>query len=293
MTTWDFRPTHVIPQDGLPSWEEPDASHPSEPLDPLLPVRLVERRGDWARVECANGWATWVDARLLVSVPQQPPDAGRPLTRAADPRPLMARAEEALRQYRSAAEDLSRGQADGEAFHRRTQGLRVGMVVDGESVWLYDAEHERWVYCDGTRLTAFASAAPPSPNPALGGSGSAAPDGPDAAPGGPDAASGGPDAASGGPDAAPGNSDRPTGPGAWDVPGSSSGSGGTGGIGHEPTRIVDSARLREAGAPGDAPGTHGSPDTLNSPDTPDSPGAWGDDAESTRPPTGPEVRGET
>ncbi|WP_156724595.1 SH3 domain-containing protein [Streptomyces apocyni] len=162
MTTWDFRPTHVIPPAGLPSWEAPDASHPSESLDALLPVRLVERSGDWGQVECANGWSTWVDARLLVAVPQQPPDAGRPLTRTADPRPLITRAEEALRQYRAAVEALTRGETDGETFRRRTQGLRVGMVVDGESVWLYDAEHERWVYGDGTGVTAFASSTAPA-----------------------------------------------------------------------------------------------------------------------------------
>ncbi|MFD9218967.1 hypothetical protein ACFWDI_02770 [Streptomyces sp. NPDC060064] len=161
MTFEDFSPTHVVPQGGLPAWEAPDVSRPTEPLDPLLPVRLVDRRGDWGRILCANGWSAWVDGRLLVAVPHEPPAAGQPLARTADPRPLLARVEESLSQYRRAAEELTSGQTDGETFRHRTQGLRVGMVVDGESVWLYEAEHERWVYCDGTRLSTYAA----SPGP--------------------------------------------------------------------------------------------------------------------------------
>ncbi|MFD5074710.1 hypothetical protein [Streptomyces sp. NPDC058371] len=163
MTTPDFRPTHVVPQDGLPAWETPDPSHPTVPLDALLPVELVDRRGDWGRVVCANGWSAWVDGRLLIGVPQAPPAATSPLTRTADPRPLLARAEEAIARYRGATEDLTVGRLDGEHFHDRTRGLRAGVVVDGESVWLYDAEHERWVYCDGTRLNTYAAPGEPSP----------------------------------------------------------------------------------------------------------------------------------
>ncbi|MEU9099893.1 hypothetical protein [Streptomyces sp. NPDC048361] len=157
MTTADFRPTHVVPQDGLPAWEAPDVNRPTTPLDALLPVHLVDRLGDWGRIVCANGWSAWVDGRLLVAVPRDPPGAGGPLTRTADPRPLLARSEDAVAVYRRAAEDLAGGSADGESFRRRTRGLRVGMVVDGESVWLYDAEHERWVYCDGMRLSTYAA----------------------------------------------------------------------------------------------------------------------------------------
>ncbi|WP_442305888.1 hypothetical protein [Streptomyces sp. 2RAF24] len=158
----DFRPTHVVPRDGLPSWESPDPGLPTAPLDAFLPVRLVDRIGDWGRVLCSNGWSAWVDARLLVSVPDDPPAAGGPLTRTADPRPLIARAEDALGRYRRAAEELAGGRADGETFRRRTRGLRVGMVVDGESLWLYDAEHERWLYCDGTGLSTYAASSGPS-----------------------------------------------------------------------------------------------------------------------------------
>ncbi|MFC9394530.1 MULTISPECIES: hypothetical protein [unclassified Streptomyces] len=159
----DFRPTHVVPRSGLSAWEAPDPGLPTAPLDAFLPVCLVERSGDWGRVLCSNGWTAWVDARLLVSVPDDPPAAGRPLTRTADPRPLVARAEDALGRYRRAAEELGAGRLDGEGFRLRTRGLRVGVVVDGESVWLYDAEHERWVYCDGIGLSTYAASAAPAP----------------------------------------------------------------------------------------------------------------------------------
>jgi hypothetical protein len=168
MTTWDFFATHVVPPSGLPAWEAPDVSRPTTPLDPLLPVQLAERRGDWGRIVCANGWAAWVDGRLLVAVPQEPPAAEQPLARTADPRPLLARVAETLARYRRAAEDLADGLSDGETFRGRTRGLRVGLVVDGESVWLYDAEHERWVYGDGLRLSTFATSAEPASHPPAG-----------------------------------------------------------------------------------------------------------------------------
>lgn len=157
----EFRPTHVVPRDGLSTWEAPDPGLPAEPLDAFLPVELMERVGDWGRVLCSNGWSAWVDARLLVSVPVDPPAARKPLARTADPRQLIARAEESLGRYRRAAEELAAGRADADAFHRRTRGLRVGMVVDGEALWLYDAEHERWVFCDGTVLGTYAVSAAP------------------------------------------------------------------------------------------------------------------------------------
>ncbi|WP_374109097.1 hypothetical protein [Streptomyces sp. CC228A] len=103
----DFRPTHVVPRAGLPAWETPGAELPTVPLDPFLPVRLDERRGDWGRVVCSNGWAAWVDARLLVSVPADPPAAAQPGARTADPRRLLGRAEEAVARYREAVEALA------------------------------------------------------------------------------------------------------------------------------------------------------------------------------------------
>ncbi|WP_425336434.1 hypothetical protein [Streptomyces afghaniensis] len=164
MTTPGFRPTHVVPQNGMPAWEAPDPSRPTVDLDPLLPVQLLERQGDWGHVLCFNGWSAWVDGRRLVAVPQDPPAADGPLTRSADPRPLLSRAQEALARYRSAVEDLAAG-SDRESFHARTHGLRIGVVVDGESVWLYDAAHGHWVYADGTRATTYATDETPRSDP--------------------------------------------------------------------------------------------------------------------------------
>nr|WP_010033100.1 hypothetical protein [Streptomyces sp. SID5464] len=148
----------------MPAWEAPDPSRPTVDLDPLLPVQLLERQGDWGHVLCFNGWSAWVDGRRLVPVPQDPPAADGPLTRSADPRPLLGRAQEALARYRSAVEDLAAG-ADRESFHVRTRGLRIGVVVDGESVWLYDAAHGHWVYAEGTRATTYATDETPRSDP--------------------------------------------------------------------------------------------------------------------------------
>ncbi|MFE0516067.1 hypothetical protein [Streptomyces sp. NPDC058964] len=157
MTTPGFRPTHVVPPYGMPAWETPDPARPTVPLDPLLPVQLVERRGDWGHIRCANGWSAWVDGRYLVAVPEDPPATGGPPADAADPRPLLARAEEALAGYRAAVEELAGGELDGESFRGRTQGLRIGVVIDGEAMWLYDSEEGRWMYGDGRRLSTYAT----------------------------------------------------------------------------------------------------------------------------------------
>ncbi|MER6914436.1 hypothetical protein ABT354_22425 [Streptomyces sp. NPDC000594] len=162
MDSEEFRPTHVVPHGGASAWEAPDTSRPTAPLDALLPVRLIERRGDWGRILCANGWSAWVDARLLVAVAVPPPAAGQPAARTADPRPLLARAAGALERYREAVDDLMEGRIDGESFGQRMRGVRVGAVVDGGAMWLYEAEHERWVHADGAGMSTFAVVDPPA-----------------------------------------------------------------------------------------------------------------------------------
>jgi hypothetical protein len=141
----------------MPAWEAPDPARPTVPLDPLLPVQLEERFGDWGHIRCANGWAAWVDGRQLVALPQDPPGAEGATGGTEDPRPLLARAEQALADYRSAVEDLAAGDLDGESFGERTGGLRIGIVVDGESMWVYDADEGRWLYGDGRRLSTYAT----------------------------------------------------------------------------------------------------------------------------------------
>ncbi|MFE2874340.1 hypothetical protein ACFXG6_06820 [Streptomyces roseus] len=164
----DFHPTHVVPREGLPAWEEPDTSRPTAALDPFLPVRLLARRGEWGEILCANGWSAWVDGRLLVPVPEPPPAGGRPTARAEDPAALLAGAAEALERYRLAAGDLASGRIGGEDFRRAVRGLRAGLVIDGESVWLYEEATGRWMYGDGTGLVTCAvdegPGAPPEPS---------------------------------------------------------------------------------------------------------------------------------
>ncbi|MGG2459476.1 hypothetical protein ACO0M4_06570 [Streptomyces sp. RGM 3693] len=169
MTVPEFRPSHVVPPGGTATWAAPDATRPLVPLDPLLPVRVVERRGDWALALCSNGWSAWVDGRLLLAVPHGPPAAGQPAARTADPRPLLAAAEGALGRYRQLVEELLAGQLDREAFAERSRGARVGAVVDGDAVWLYDARHERWCFCDGASLVTFAVSDGPAADASEGG----------------------------------------------------------------------------------------------------------------------------
>jgi ketosteroid isomerase-like protein len=164
----EFRPTHVAPATGLPACAAPGDTRPAARLDPLLPVQLADRRGDWGRIVCSNGWTAWVDSRLLVAVPQVPPAASGPPGGAADVRPLLAELERALSRYRHLTEELAAGRIDGETFRRRTEGTRIGAVVDGEAIWLFDAERDRWVYCEAAtmgRLSTYAAVEPPSTEP--------------------------------------------------------------------------------------------------------------------------------
>ncbi|MFF1796885.1 hypothetical protein ACFVXQ_22160 [Kitasatospora sp. NPDC058263] len=166
MDEFAFRPTHVAPPDGMATWTAPDPAQPAARLDPLLPVQLIARQGDWGHVLCSNGWATWVDGRLLINLPTAPPDATGPPARTADPRPALAEAEGALARYRALLEDLAAGSADLETFRDRARGLRIGLVVDGEALWLFDPVHDRWCYCDGLQLQTYAAPGRPNASPA-------------------------------------------------------------------------------------------------------------------------------
>ena len=161
MNPTEFQPTHVVPPSGLATWAEPDPSRPSAGLDPLLPVQAVEYQGDWTRVVCANGWGAWVDGRLLVALPRSPEGTASPLTTATDPRPLLARLEQALAGYRRLLDELAAGRLELGAFQRQAAGFRVGAVVDGSSAWLLDLERERWYYCAGAGLQPYATVQPP------------------------------------------------------------------------------------------------------------------------------------
>ncbi|MFD8786543.1 hypothetical protein [Kitasatospora sp. NPDC059599] len=184
MDEFAFNPTHVVPPGGLASWTAPDPARPTARLDELLPLQLLARQGDWAQVLCSNGWMTWVDGRLLVALPHPPPAAGGPPARTADPRPALAEAEAALARYRALLEDLAAGTLDLEAFRERSRGLRVGLAVDGEALWVFDPVHDRWCYCDGLQLQTYAAtdrrppASAPTPSPAPSATPSATPPSP-------------------------------------------------------------------------------------------------------------------
>ncbi|NJD28029.1 MAG: PrsW family intramembrane metalloprotease [Chloroflexi bacterium] len=61
-------PTHLVPPEGLPSWDQPDPARPVTQLAGNLPLAVVQRVGDWARVSASNGWSGWVDGRRLVAM---------------------------------------------------------------------------------------------------------------------------------------------------------------------------------------------------------------------------------
>jgi hypothetical protein len=61
-----FVPTHESTR-STPAWSAPDSGAPPvATIDPRVPVQVLERRGDWANVLCANGWSGWIDGRALV-----------------------------------------------------------------------------------------------------------------------------------------------------------------------------------------------------------------------------------
>jgi hypothetical protein len=65
-----WRPTHRVPATGQQSWDQPDPSRPVTILAAGLELQVVQQVGDWARVVASNGWAGWVDARLLQPIPR-------------------------------------------------------------------------------------------------------------------------------------------------------------------------------------------------------------------------------
>jgi hypothetical protein len=76
--------THTIPTGGLPAWAAPDPSRqPATTVEQGSEVRVVARRGDWARVAFSNGWSAWVDVRALVRKNAGPPGGVRSLQAAA------------------------------------------------------------------------------------------------------------------------------------------------------------------------------------------------------------------
>jgi hypothetical protein len=70
----EFHATHEAPEGGLRAWAAPDPSQqPITTVQARVEMQVLELRGDWAHIECSNGWSAWVDARRLVTKHAPPP----------------------------------------------------------------------------------------------------------------------------------------------------------------------------------------------------------------------------
>ena len=86
--------THSSPVERLSAWATPDAATaPVSSVDPGVEARLVERSGDWAKVEFSNGWTGWVDGRRLTPLTRAIPAGG--LSVWTQPEPTLAPASHA------------------------------------------------------------------------------------------------------------------------------------------------------------------------------------------------------
>lgn len=57
-----FEPTHKVGSTAVPTWPTADRSQPPGPeLSAGLEVRVIDRQGDLAKVQCSNDWEAWVD----------------------------------------------------------------------------------------------------------------------------------------------------------------------------------------------------------------------------------------
>ena len=62
--------THVVPAGGMPTWDAADPTRqPITTLQAGVELQVLEMLGAWAHVRAANGWAGWVDGRILVPSP--------------------------------------------------------------------------------------------------------------------------------------------------------------------------------------------------------------------------------
>jgi hypothetical protein len=60
-----WAPTHELKRRAQ-AWAQPDpGAAAAGTLGRRIPVQVIERRGDWARILCSNGWSGWIDSRDL------------------------------------------------------------------------------------------------------------------------------------------------------------------------------------------------------------------------------------
>jgi hypothetical protein len=61
-----WRPTHLVPDGGIPAWATPDpAGVPVARIDAGVELQLLELARGWAHILCANGWSAWVNGRAI------------------------------------------------------------------------------------------------------------------------------------------------------------------------------------------------------------------------------------
>jgi hypothetical protein len=65
-----WNPTYLTPPAGAPAWTQPNPALPPMLMIPgNVELVLEQRAGDWAQIRAANGFAGFVDARILLPKP--------------------------------------------------------------------------------------------------------------------------------------------------------------------------------------------------------------------------------
>ncbi len=130
--------SHVVPEGGVRAWAAPDPSQAAvAELAAGTELRVVEERGQWARVEASNGWSGWVDgARLVAQAAAQVPAQQQPAQPGAGGAPGGAGATAAMQATpppppgapAAAAGGAPRGGVAGSQAPARA-GLAIGQVL--------------------------------------------------------------------------------------------------------------------------------------------------------------------
>jgi Bacterial SH3 domain len=150
--TPEFAASHVVPDGGMPAWDEPDQESRVSRLDARLPVRVVEQRTHgWARVVEAHGSSVWVEERRLR---RTEPDTAIPTQQSARTHDVAERLwawiDDAMAAYRRLLEDIETKRVDEAAARQRA--LDAGLLVENGEAWLIDITRNRVHHYDGFRL---------------------------------------------------------------------------------------------------------------------------------------------
>jgi hypothetical protein len=171
--TPEFTATHVVPDGGMPAWDEPDQESRVSRLDARLPVRVAEQRPDgWARVVLANGSSLWVEESRLRRIDADTAIPTQTAARSHDAvERLWAWLEDAMAAYSRLLDDIENKRVD-EAMARQ-RALDAGLLVAEGEAWLIDITRNKLHHYDGLRLGSIdlAVAAAPQENRSAGSEG--------------------------------------------------------------------------------------------------------------------------